>query len=173
MTDITELKPRAPPPTSACRCKPDRQAARQPVGQGRQQPFRHRQPGHRDPNGHSRVGGAAGKTDLELLSPEIAAKVFADEQEIIRTGTDDSTRRNRLQDWILDTKGGVAQRSQRNLRCGRKSRATSRGKLADALREGQAQILEMIAMSAPLATARALVLLIESNSRGSWLRSAP
>ena len=47
------------------------------------------------------------------------------------------------------------------------SRDITERKLADALRDGQAQILEMIAMSAPLGNVLAhLVLLVESQFKG-------
>ena len=110
----------------------------------------------------------AGKTDLELLSPEIARKFFADEQEIIRTGQPMIDKEEFVfKTWISTTK--VPLRNDRNEIFGVAgiSRDITERKLADALREGQAQILEMIAMSAPLGDVlERLVLLIESQFKG-------
>jgi PAS domain S-box-containing protein len=125
-----------------------------------------------------RIGAAGpadliGKTDLELLPPEIANKFYADEQEIVRSGEpmvdmeeyvfDSSGGRT----WILTTK--VPLRNERNEIFGVAgiSRDATERKLADALREGQAQILEMIATSAPLgAVLEHLIHLLESQFKG-------
>jgi PAS domain S-box-containing protein len=114
-----------------------------------------------------------GKTDLELLPQEIAKKFFADEQEIVRTGKpmidmeeyvfDESGGKN----WILTTK--VPLRNDHNEIFGVAgiSRDITERKLADALRDGQARILEMIAMNAPLADVLdRLVRLVESQLTG-------
>jgi diguanylate cyclase (GGDEF)-like protein/PAS domain S-box-containing protein len=109
-----------------------------------------------------------GKSDLELLPLEFAQKFFADEQEIVRTGKPMIDREEYfLKTWILTTK--VPLRNERNEIFGMAgvSRDITERKLADALREGQAQILEMIATSAPLADVLAhLVLLMESQFKG-------
>jgi len=126
----------------------------------------------------TRMGFAApadliGKTDLELLPSEIAQKFFADEQTIVRSGqpmidmeecvfgaSGDKT-------WILTTK--VPLRDDRNEIFGVAgiSRDITARKLADALRDGQAHLLEMIAMGAPLeAVLDRLVRLIESQVAG-------
>ena len=109
-----------------------------------------------------------GKNDLELLPLEFAQKFFADEQEIVRTGKPMIDKEEYfLKTWILTTK--VPLRNERNEIFGIAgvSRDITERKLADALREGQAQILEMIAMSAPLADVLAhLVLLMESQFKG-------
>ena len=75
----------------------------------------------------SRMGFAGpadliGKTDLELLPPEIAQKFFADEQTIVRSGTTDDRhggmriRRLGRQDVDIDDESAAAQRPRRNLR---------------------------------------------------------
>ena len=114
-----------------------------------------------------------GKTDLELLPPEIAQKFFADEQEIVRSGQADDRhggirlRRSGDKTWISTTK--VPLRNERGEIFGVAgiSRDITERKLADALRDGQAQILEMIATSAPLEDVLdRLVRLIESQLTG-------
>jgi diguanylate cyclase (GGDEF)-like protein/PAS domain S-box-containing protein len=114
-----------------------------------------------------------GKTDLELLAPEIANKFYADEQRIVRSGqpiidmeecvfgaSGDKT-------WISTTK--VPLRNDRNEIFGVAgvSRDVTERRLADLLREGQAQILQMIAMSAPLEDVLdRLMRLVESQLNG-------
>ena len=106
-----------------------------------------------------------GKTDLELLPPQLAEKFFADEQQIVRTGqpvVDQEEIAWGLKQAISTTK--VALRNERNEIFGVAgiSRDITERKLADALRDGQAQILKMIAMSAPLPDVlEDLVLLVE------------
>jgi diguanylate cyclase (GGDEF)-like protein/PAS domain S-box-containing protein len=114
-----------------------------------------------------------GKTDLELLPPEIAQKFFADEQKIIQSGQpmldmeeyvlDASGRKT----WILTTK--VPLRNDRNEIFGVAgiSRDITERTLADALRDGQSDILQMIAMSAPLGSVLDhLMRLVESQLIG-------
>jgi diguanylate cyclase (GGDEF)-like protein/PAS domain S-box-containing protein len=109
-----------------------------------------------------------GKTDLELLPLEFAQKFFADEQAIVRSGTPMIDKEEHFfKTWILTTK--VPLRNERNEIFGVAgvSRDITERKLADALREGQAQILEMIAAGAPLADVlERLVLLTESQLKG-------
>ena len=111
-----------------------------------------------------------GKTDFELLPMELAQQFFADEQEIIRTGQpmiDKEEVAWALKQAISTTK--VPLRNERNeiFAVAGISRDITERKLADALRDGQAQILEMIAMSAPLGDVlERLVLLIESQFKG-------
>jgi diguanylate cyclase (GGDEF)-like protein/PAS domain S-box-containing protein len=109
-----------------------------------------------------------GKTDLELLPSEIAQRFYADEQKIIRSGMPMIDREEHFfKTWILTTK--VPLRNERNEIFGVAgvSRDITERKLADALRDGQAQILEMIAMSAPLGDVlERLVLLMESQFKG-------
>jgi diguanylate cyclase (GGDEF)-like protein/PAS domain S-box-containing protein len=109
-----------------------------------------------------------GKTDLELLPSEFAQKFFADEQEIVRSGMPMIDKEEHFfKTWILTTK--VPLRNERNEIFGLAgvSRDITERKLADALREGQAQVLEMIATSAPLGDVlERLVLLMESQFKG-------
>ncbi len=127
----------------------------------------------------SRMGyeGAAdliGKSDLELLSPDIAEKFFADEQTIVRTGRPMIDVEECVfgasgeKTWILTTK--VPMRNDQNEIFGVAgiSRDITRRKLAEAMREGQAQILEMIATSAPLEhVLEHLVDLVDSQLTGA------
>jgi len=111
-----------------------------------------------------------GKTDLELLPPELAQKFFADEQQIVRTGQpiiDQEEFAWALKQRISTTK--VPLRNDRGEIFGVAgvSRDITERKLADALRDGQAQILEMIAMSARLENVfERLVRLVESQLTG-------
>jgi diguanylate cyclase (GGDEF)-like protein/PAS domain S-box-containing protein len=114
-----------------------------------------------------------GKSDLELLPSEIAQKFFADEQKIVQTGQPMVDMEEYVFDasggktWILTTK--VPLRNDHNEIFGVAgiSRDITERKLADALRDGQAQILQMIAMSAPLEDVLdRLVRLIESQLTG-------
>jgi len=114
-----------------------------------------------------------GKTDLELLPSEIAYKFYADEQKIVRSGEPMIDKEEYVFDgagektWILTTK--VPLRDERNEIFGvaGMSRDITERKLADALRDGQALILEMIAMMAPLGDVlEHLVHLMESQLKG-------
>jgi diguanylate cyclase (GGDEF)-like protein/PAS domain S-box-containing protein len=111
-----------------------------------------------------------GKTDLELLPRHIAQKFYDDEQRIVRTGQPMADMEEiawGIKQAISTTK--VPLRNDRNEIFGVAgiSRDITERKLADALHEGQAQILEMIAMSARLGDVlEHLVLLIESQFKG-------
>jgi diguanylate cyclase (GGDEF)-like protein/PAS domain S-box-containing protein len=114
-----------------------------------------------------------GKSDLELLPPEIAKKFFADEQEIVRTGKPMVDMEEYVFDesggktWILTTKVPLRNDHNEIFGVAGMSRDISERKLADALRDGQGQILEMIAMSAPLEEVLdRLVRLVESQLTG-------
>jgi diguanylate cyclase (GGDEF)-like protein/PAS domain S-box-containing protein len=123
----------------------------------------------------TRIGVASpadliGKTDLELLPAELAQKFFADEQQIIRTGqpmVDKEEIAWGLKQAISTTK--VPLRNDRNEIFGviGVSRDITERKRAYALLDGQARILKMIAMGAPLGDVlKRLVLLIESQFSG-------
>jgi diguanylate cyclase (GGDEF)-like protein/PAS domain S-box-containing protein len=114
-----------------------------------------------------------GKTDLELLPAEIAKKFYADEQRIVQSGQPMIDMEECVfgasgaRTWILTTK--VPLRNDRNEIVGvvGVSRDITERRLADALRDGQGRILEMIAMSAPLEDVlEHLVHLIESQLTG-------
>jgi diguanylate cyclase (GGDEF)-like protein/PAS domain S-box-containing protein len=118
--------------------------------------------------GFAGPGDLMGKTDLELLPHKFAQKFFADEQEIVRTGQPMiDMEEYYFNTWISTTK--VPLRNDRGEIFGVAgvSRDITERKLADALRDGQGQILEMIAMSAPLEDVLdRLVRLVESQLTG-------
>jgi len=123
--------------------------------------------------GFAGVGNLIGKTDLELLPPEIANKFYADEQTIVRSGKPMTDIEEYVFDssgektWISTTKVPLRNERDEIFGVAGVSRNISERKLADALRDGQAQILELIATSAPLADVlERLVLLVESQFKG-------
>jgi diguanylate cyclase (GGDEF)-like protein/PAS domain S-box-containing protein len=114
-----------------------------------------------------------GKTDFDLHPAELAKEFVAGEQEIIRSGRPMIDHEEYVVDpsgakhWMLSTK--VPLRDERNEVFGLAgiSRDITERKLADAWREGQGQILEMIAMSAPLEEVlEHLMHLVESQLAG-------
>ena len=114
-----------------------------------------------------------GKSDLELHSAEIARKFIADERKVIESGQPIIDMEECIvgasgsKRWMLATK--VPLRNERNEIFGVAgiSRDITQRKLADALREEQAEILQMIAMSAPLeAVLDHLMHLVESQLTG-------
>ena len=111
-----------------------------------------------------------GRTDLELLSPEIANKFYADEQKIVRCGEPMIDMEEcvfgsaRDKTWISTTKVPLYNDRHEIYGVAGISRDITERKLADAFREGQAQILEMVALSASLEDVlKHLVDLIESQ----------
>jgi diguanylate cyclase (GGDEF)-like protein/PAS domain S-box-containing protein len=123
--------------------------------------------------GHAAPQELIGKSDLELCPPETAHKYLADERDVIETGRPmiDSEEYVLAPDggkvWIATTK--VPLRNARGEIVGviGVSRDVTARRLANALRDGQAQILEMIARGAPIATVfDRLVRLIESQLVG-------
>jgi diguanylate cyclase (GGDEF)-like protein/PAS domain S-box-containing protein len=111
-----------------------------------------------------------GKTDLELLSPELAHKFHVDERRIVRTGQpmmDMEEYARSTREWISTTK--VPWRDDQDEIVGviGISRDITERKRAEALRDGQAKILEMVAVSAPLdAVLEHLVRLVEAQLTG-------
>ena len=114
-----------------------------------------------------------GKSDLELCPWETAQKYLADEREVIESGRPmiDSEEYVLAPDagkiWIATTKAPL--RNDRGEVVGviGVSRDITRRRLADALREGQAEILQMIVGGAPvLLVLEELVHLVESQSNG-------
>ena len=114
-----------------------------------------------------------GKSDLELLAPEIATKFYADEQDIIRTGQPMLDMEECVygtsgeKSWILTTK--VPLRNERSQIFGVAgiSRDITERRLANALSDGQARILEMIATSAPIGEVlEQIALLVEFQLSG-------
>jgi len=122
---------------------------------------------------HIGVAGPAdliGKRDLELLPMEFAQQFFADEQRVVQSGLPMLSQEEYAwgnKTWVSTTK--VPLRNERNeiFAVAGMSRDITERKLADALRDGQAQILEMIAKQAPLEDVLdRLVRLIDSQLTG-------
>ncbi len=112
-----------------------------------------------------------GKTDLELCPPETAQQYFADEQRIIRSGQPmiDKEEVGALgeKEWMLTTKVPLRDGNDEIFGVVGVSRDITERRLASALSDGQTQILEMIAMNAPLeAVLDALARLVESQLKG-------
>ena len=123
--------------------------------------------------GRTRTSDMIGLTDADFFSPQVARDIRAVEHEIMRTGqpiieTEElNIHSSGIRKWHSSTK--VALRNDRNEVTGLVgiTRDVTARKLADLLRDGQAQILEMIAMSAPLEEVLVhLVHLIESQLTG-------
>ncbi len=120
------------------------------------------------------VAAVIGKSDRELCPPETAQGYLADEQRVIETGQPMIDKEeyvlspNGQMTWILTTK--VPLRNERGEIFGvvGVSRDISDRRRADLLRAGQAQILEQIAVGAPLETAMEnLVRLVELQIPGT------
>ena len=114
-----------------------------------------------------------GKTDLELCPPETAQKYFADERKIVATGRPMIDGEEYIlgadgaKTWIATTKVPMRDDAGEIVGLIGVSRDISARRKADALRDGQTEILEMIAMSAPLGgVLDRLVRLIESQLTG-------
>ncbi|MBV8661462.1 MAG: EAL domain-containing protein, partial [Hyphomicrobiales bacterium] len=114
-----------------------------------------------------------GKNDFELHPPETAQQYFADEQRILASGRPMIDKEELVVDsaggktWILTTKAPL--RNSRNEVVGLigVSRDITERRKADLLREGQAKVLEMIAVGAPVEAALdCLVRLVESQLSG-------
>jgi diguanylate cyclase (GGDEF)-like protein/PAS domain S-box-containing protein len=114
-----------------------------------------------------------GKNDLELLPLDIAQKFFDDEQKIIRTGRPMIDIEEYVYDgaggksWLLTTKVPVRNARGDIFGVAGVSRDITDRRLANLLRDGQSQILEMIAMNASVeAILDALTRLVESQLSG-------
>jgi diguanylate cyclase (GGDEF)-like protein/PAS domain S-box-containing protein len=123
--------------------------------------------------GYAEPGDMLGKSDLELLPLEIAQRFFDEEQKIIRTGRPMIDSEEHLyydtggETWLLTTKVPVRNARGDIFGVAGVSRDITDRRLSNLLRDGQAQILEMIAMSAPLASILdALARLVESQLNG-------
>ena len=118
-------------------------------------------------------GDLIGKTDLELHPEDAAGKYLADERRIVETGRALIDFEEYVIDpagaklWISTTKVPLRDDSGHVIGIVGISRDITQRKLAETLRDGQAQILEMIARSAPLENVLdRLVRLIESQLSG-------
>jgi diguanylate cyclase (GGDEF)-like protein/PAS domain S-box-containing protein len=125
--------------------------------------------------GYQSSADLIGKTDLELLSPDIAEKFFADEQTIVRTGhpmidiEECVFGASGEKTWIQTTKVPLRNDQNEIFAVAGISRDITARQLADALRDGQAKILEMIATSAPLKQVLdRLINLVESQLTGIY-----
>ena len=123
--------------------------------------------------GRARPQELIGKSDLELCPWETAQKYLADERQILRTGRPmiDSEEYVLSPDggklWIATTKTPLRDEAGEIIGLVGVSRDVSARRKADALRDGQAEILEMIAVGAPTEyVLEQLVHLIESQSSG-------
>jgi diguanylate cyclase (GGDEF)-like protein/PAS domain S-box-containing protein len=116
------------------------------------------------------IADLIGKTDFELLPLELAQKFYDDEQQIVRSGQpmlDKEEFAWGLKQWISTTKVPLRNDQNEIFAVAGISRDITERKLAYTLRDGQAKILEMIAMSAPLDDVlEHLVLLVESQFKG-------
>jgi diguanylate cyclase (GGDEF)-like protein/PAS domain S-box-containing protein len=123
--------------------------------------------------GFAETADVIGKSDLELLPAELAQKFVDDEQKVIRSGRPLIDFEEYVYDssggktWLLTTKVPVRNARGDVFGVAGVSRDMTDRRLSNLLRDGQAQILEMIAMSAPLASILdALARLIESQLSG-------
>ena len=123
--------------------------------------------------GHASTQDLIGKSDLALCPWETAQKYLADEREVIESGRPMIDREEYILDtdgertWINTTK--VPFRNERGEVTGiiGISRDITRRKLSDALREGEAEILRLIAGGAAAdVVLEGLVHLVESQSTG-------
>ncbi len=122
--------------------------------------------------GYASPANLIDKTDLELCPPETAQKYFADERRIVETGEPliDCEEYVIAPDgrkvWISSTKVPLFNDDRVAGLVGVSRDITAR-RLAETLRDGQAQILEMIATNAPLPDILdCLTRLIESQLTG-------
>jgi diguanylate cyclase (GGDEF)-like protein/PAS domain S-box-containing protein len=107
-------------------------------------------------SGRAETSDLVGLSDHDIHSPDNAQTFVADEQEIMRSGQPLFDKEECVLDakgnskWVLSTK--VPLRNERNEIFGLVgiARDITERKKADILRDGQAQILEMIALNAPL-----------------------
>ena len=102
------------------------------------------------------VNELLGKTDLELCPPETGRGYYADERRIVATGHPMIDKEEYVvgkdgeKTWILTTKVPVRAPDAKIFGIAGVSRDISDRRRADVLRKGQAQILEKIALGAPL-----------------------
>lgn len=124
-------------------------------------------------NGRKSTSEVIGQSDFDFHSPEIASVFRADELEILRSGKPMIDKEEfvieaaGITKWLLSTK--VPLRDENNEIFGLVgiARDITERKRADTLRDGQAQILEMIAMSADLGDVLdQLMHLVESQLTG-------
>ncbi len=115
-----------------------------------------------------------GKSDMELVAPELAAGFSADEQRIVETGRPMIDKEEYIVDengqktWILTTKIPLRNDQDKIIGVVGISRDISDRRRADILRDSQARILENIAINAPLETVlEDLIRLVEMQIPGT------
>jgi PAS domain S-box-containing protein len=143
--------------------------------------------------GHSSPEALIGKSDLELCPLETAEKYLADEREVIETGRplvdfeEYVLGADGAKTWIATTKAPLRNEHGEVIGVIGVSRDITRRRLADALREGQSEILQLIAGGAPMqhvleelvhlaesqssGTSAVIMLLNENGELGSWATS--
>jgi diguanylate cyclase (GGDEF)-like protein/PAS domain S-box-containing protein len=124
-------------------------------------------------SGRATTSDMIGLTDFDLHAPEAAQQFRAIEQAIIASGKPMIDREELVVDrsgaaqWLLSTKVPVRNERDETIGLVGIARDITAHKLAEVLRDGQAQILEMIAKSAPLRDVlEHLVRLVESQFKG-------
>jgi PAS domain S-box-containing protein len=124
--------------------------------------------------GHPSPDALIGKSDLELCPFETAQKYLADEREVIETGRplidfeEYILGADGAKTWIATTKAPLRNDHGDVIGVIGVSRDITRRRLADALREGQSEILQLIAGGAPMQhVLEELVHLAESPSSGT------
>jgi len=121
-----------------------------------------------------------GKSDLELCPWETAQKYLADERDVIETGRPMIENEEYIlspdgeKAWISTTKAPLRNERGEIVSVIGVSRDITRRRLADGLREGQAEILQMIVGGAPVELVlEELVHLVESQSNGTVVAIVP
>jgi len=124
-------------------------------------------------SGRARTSDMIGLTDFDIHAPDAARGFRALEAEILRTGEPMIDEEELVVDasgatkWMLSTKVPLRNEKDEVFGLVGISRDITGRKLADGLRDGQARILEMIAMRAPLEyILERLALLVESQLIG-------
>jgi len=124
-------------------------------------------------SGRATTSDMIGLTDFDLHAPEAAREFRATEQAIIASGKPMIDREELVVDpsggkrWLSSTKAPVRDEANRTVGLVGIARDITARKMVDTLRVEQAQILEMIAMSAPLEEVLDhIVRLIESQLKG-------
>jgi diguanylate cyclase (GGDEF)-like protein/PAS domain S-box-containing protein len=123
--------------------------------------------------GKERTSDMLGLSDMDLHAPEIASAFLADEQEILRSGKPLIDKEEYIVDaagntkWFLSTKVPLRDDDKEIFGLVGIARDITERKREDALRKGQAHILEMIALSADLPDVlEHLMRLVESQLSG-------
>ena len=124
-------------------------------------------------NGRKSTSEVIGQSDFDFHAPEIASGFRADELEILRTGKplidkeEFVIEAQGITKWLLSTKVPIRDENNEIFGLVGIARDITERKRADTLRNGQAQILEMIALSEPLGEVLdRLMRLVESQLDG-------